>query len=87
VIPAEDAIYAWIEEVFAHGVRRPGYDADRWAEGWIQDRFRAIGLQNVRAEPVELPYWEPRAASLAVTGARRPVARHRLLPAAARRAG
>ena len=24
-----------IAEVFAQGVRRPGYAADRWAEGWI----------------------------------------------------
>jgi hypothetical protein len=69
LIPSEDAIYAWIEEVFAHGVRRPGYAADRWAEGWIQDQFRAFGLENVRAEPVALPYWEPRSSSLTVTGA------------------
>ncbi len=25
LVPTEDTIYAWIEEVFAHGVRRPGY--------------------------------------------------------------
>ena len=34
--------------------------------GW-QEQFRAIGLENVRAEPVEMPYWEPRGASLSVT--------------------
>ena len=67
--PDDSRIYAWIEEVFSHGVRRPGYSADRWAEGWLQEQFHALGLERVRAEPVEMPYWEPRAASLIVTGA------------------
>jgi hypothetical protein len=68
-IPDEGRIYGWIEEVFGHGVRRPGYPADRWAESWAEEQFRAIGLENVRAEPVEMPYWEPRDASLSVTDA------------------
>ncbi len=63
---SEADIYAWIEEVFSHGVRRPGYDADRWAEGWIQERFGELGLDSVRAEAVALPYWEPRDASLTI---------------------
>ena len=66
LIPDEARIYAWIEEVFAQGVRRPGYPADRWAERFVQEQFRALGLQDVRAEPVELPYWEPVEASLTV---------------------
>lgn len=66
LIPAEATIYSWIEEVFAHGIRRPGYAADRWAEGWIQGQFRALGLERVRAEPVEMPSWEPKSASLSV---------------------
>jgi hypothetical protein len=64
LLPDESRIFAWIEEVFEHGVRRPGYAADRWAERWIQDRFHDFGLEAVRAEPVETPYWEPRAATL-----------------------
>ena len=66
LVPDEAQIYAWIEKVFAQGVRRPGYPADRWAEQFCLEQFRAIGLENVRAEPVELPYWEPRAWSLTV---------------------
>ena len=66
LIPLEDEIYAWIEEVFSHGVRRPGYPADRWAEEWLEERFRELGLREVRAEPVPLPYWEPREARLTV---------------------
>ena len=69
LIPDEGAIYGWIEEVFGHGIRRPGYPADRWAEEWAQERFRALGLERVRAEPVEMRSWEPLEATLAVTGA------------------
>ncbi len=68
-IPNETQIFAWLEEVFSHGVRRPGYPADRWAEEWLQDQFCAFGLDNVRAEPVEMQYWEPQEASLTVRGA------------------
>jgi hypothetical protein len=67
LIPAEQQIYGWIEEVFGHGVRLPGYPADRWAEGWLQEQFRTLGLERVRAEPVELACWEPQQASLTVT--------------------
>ncbi len=66
-IPDEDQIFGWIQEVFEKGVRRPGYPADRWAEQHCLARFRALGLEDVRHEPVELPSWEPRSASLKVT--------------------
>jgi hypothetical protein len=64
MIPSEQQIYSWIEEVFARGVRRPGYAADVWAEQHCFDRFTAFGLENVRFEPVELTHWEPRSATL-----------------------
>jgi hypothetical protein len=57
-VPGDDEIFAWIAEVFAQGVRRPGYPADRWAEQWCQDRFRALGLEDVRAEPLTATSWE-----------------------------
>ena len=44
LVPDEGQIYGWIEDVFSHGVRRPGYPADRWAEGWLQEQFRGFGL-------------------------------------------
>ncbi|MDO8614845.1 MAG: M28 family peptidase [Dehalococcoidia bacterium] len=66
LIPTEERIYGWIQEIFRQGVRRPGYPADRWAEQFCLQRFRDLGLQNVRLEPVELPYWEPRRRSLSV---------------------
>ncbi|KKL95606.1 hypothetical protein LCGC14_1852910, partial [marine sediment metagenome] len=67
LIPTTDTIFAWVQEVFAQGVRRPGYPADRWAEQFCLDQFRTLGLENVRLEPVRLPYWEPRQWSLAVS--------------------
>ncbi|HET6951894.1 MAG TPA: M28 family peptidase [Acidimicrobiales bacterium] len=66
-VPTQAAIFAWISEVFGQGVRRPGYPADEWAEGWIADRFRDIGLEDVRLEPVTCTRWEPLSASLDVT--------------------
>ena len=66
-VPTEATIHGWIEEVAGQGIRRPGYPADRWAEAWCQDRFRALGLERVRAEPVAASRWEPTAWSLVVT--------------------
>jgi hypothetical protein len=70
LIPSEQAIFDWIAEIFAQGVRRPGYPADRWAEGWIAERLQALGAIQVRHEPVKLPRWKPRRASLRVGGKR-----------------
>jgi hypothetical protein len=67
-IPAAGQIYGWIEEIFGRGIRRPGYPADRWAETWIEEQLRAAGLERLRREPVQLPYWEPRQWSLSVDG-------------------
>jgi hypothetical protein len=69
-IPREQRIFSWIETIFSQGVRRPGYAADRWAEAWLQQQFRELGLVNVRAEPVMMPYWEPERAALVVTAPR-----------------
>ena len=66
LISGNDAVFRWVEQIFAQGERRPGYPADRWTERFCLQRFRELGLENVRAEPVELPYWEPRRASVTV---------------------
>ena len=66
LVPDERTIFGWIETVFARGVRRPGYAADRWTENFCLERFRQLGLENVRLEPVTLPYWEPLESSLIV---------------------
>ena len=68
-VPDADRILGWIEEVFAQGVRRPGYPADRWAEEWCQEQFAALGLVDVHAEPVAARMWEPVEWSLIVVAA------------------
>jgi hypothetical protein len=68
-VPDEDAIAGWVTDVVAQGIRRPGYPADDWAEGWIADRFRAFGLVDVRLEPVPVRCWEPTEWSLRVSAA------------------
>lgn len=57
---------AWIEEIVSHGIRRPGYPADRWCETWARDRFVEAGLQDVRLDPIDAVYWEPHDWSLEV---------------------
>ncbi len=64
LVPDGGQIAGWIEEIVARGVRRPGYEADRWTEQWTADQFRSFGLDGVICEPVELPMWEPMAVAL-----------------------
>jgi hypothetical protein len=66
-VPETATIFGWINEVFDQGIRRPGYDADIWAEGFVKDQFTDIGLENVRLEPITAKKWEPTDWSLEVT--------------------
>lgn len=68
-VPSEDTIYGWIEAVFERGIRRPAYPADEWAEQFCAERFREIGLEGVRLEPLTVARWEPLEWSLEVTAA------------------
>jgi hypothetical protein len=74
LIPLASEIFRWIETVFAQGVRRPGYPADRWAERWIREQFESFGLADVRGEPVRLAGWEDHEARLTVWPADAPAA-------------
>jgi hypothetical protein len=65
-VPPEATIFGWVTEIFDQGVRRPGYPADEWAEGFLADELRRLGLENVRLEPVALTRWEPVTWSLQV---------------------
>ena len=68
-VPDEDTILRWIAEVVDQGIRRPGCAADEWVEQWAAERFRALGMRDVRLEPVEVRRWEPAQWSLEVTAA------------------
>jgi len=65
-IPDKNEIFSWIENIFSQGVRRPGCQADRWAEDFCAEQFRRFGLENVRLEPAQLICWEPRSWLLRV---------------------
>jgi len=65
-VPDERTIFNWIETVVARGVRRSGYAADRWTENFCLERFRQLGLEHARLEPVTLPYWEPLESAIIV---------------------
>jgi hypothetical protein len=66
-VPATDTIHRWIEQVVERGIRRPGYEADVWTEQFVADRFRELGLERVRLEPVPVTRWEPRSWRLEAT--------------------
>jgi len=50
------------------GFRVGGTTADDAAARYIADQMRAIGLKNVRLEPVAMDVWEYRGGSVAVAG-------------------
>jgi hypothetical protein len=66
-VPETDTIYDWISTIVDKGVRRPGYEASIWVEGFLKDQFTDLGLENVRLEPVALKKWEPSDWSVEVT--------------------
>ncbi len=69
-VPRAAEMMDWIAQICAQGIRRPGYPADEWTEGFVRDRFEEFGLQDVRFEDVPLPRWEPRSWSLEAGGER-----------------
>src|SRR5262245_19931555 len=72
LLPDRKQLMGWIETIYARGIRRPGYPADAWCEAWAAERFRELGLADVRLEPHEVLAWTPRAARLVVWPAGRP---------------
>jgi hypothetical protein len=66
LLPAGDEMMRWITEIVAQGVRRPGYEADRWTEDWAARMFTAFGLDDVHMEHVAVNRWTPSECSLRV---------------------
>ena len=64
MIPAAETQLAWIEAVLEFGVRRPGSPEDQAVADWCEARFRELGLEDVRQEPVPLPHWQSDHATL-----------------------
>ena len=72
LVPSPQQQLSWIQAICDRGIRRPGFEADRWVTDWVADSFRRDGLQDVRLEEVPLPRWEPRSWSLRVWSAASP---------------
>ncbi|MET0592698.1 MAG: M28 family peptidase [Polyangiaceae bacterium] len=53
----------------AAGARSAGSAGDAKAVAWAVERMKALGLQNVRAEPVTVPHWERGAEHAEILGA------------------
>lgn len=68
-MPTEAAMMAWITTIFDQGVRRPGMPADVWAEEFTRATFESLGMENVRAEPLEATVWDHGEWSVVVTTA------------------
>lgn len=65
--PASSAtIKGWISAVEQLGIRRPGYAADDRTEEWLREQFIALGLRDVKLDPIEVLRWEPKHWSLQV---------------------
>ena len=77
LVPTNADVFATIQEIVAQGIRRPAYPADRWTEEYCLQRFRDLGMENVRAEPFEVTYWEPQRWSLTRVERRQPARRER----------
>lgn len=68
-LPSNERIMAWIEDICCTPHRRPGTPEGRQAEEWALNRFREIGLEDIRADPIPIKVWTPRRWSLEIDGA------------------
>jgi hypothetical protein len=71
-LSSRNDMVAWITEVVHHGVRRPGTEIGHRVEEWVASRFRYLGLEDVRREPLDVPVWQHGAARVVAWPAGRP---------------
>ena len=65
----ESRAYATVSSLVTEvGPRFAGSDGDRAAVAWALRLLRDVGLENVRAEPVEVPQWVRGDIEVAITG-------------------
>lgn len=64
--PETHQMLAWIAEIEAQGQRMPGYPANQWIEQWLAKQFSALGLTEIKLDPVNATYWKPEHWSLQV---------------------
>lgn len=67
--PDAAAMMRWVTDLCALGPhRRPGTPEGVAAEEWVADRFRDLGLADVRFQPIPISVWRPARWSLTVDG-------------------
>ncbi|MBW2180215.1 MAG: M28 family peptidase [Deltaproteobacteria bacterium] len=67
-VPDSDIIYEWLTELCSTPHRRPGTPEGIRAEGWVANKFREIGLQDIKLDPVSIRVWEAQQWSLTIEG-------------------
>jgi hypothetical protein len=67
-LPDQATLWSWIEGLCATDHRRPGTPEGHRAEAWVADRFRELGLEDVRLDPIGISVWTARRWSLTAAG-------------------
>jgi len=65
-LPSSQVLFGYARDLCAIGARRPGTPEDDEAQAYLLERFEALGLENVRKEPVRFHLWEPAGRRLDV---------------------
>ena len=65
-VPSTNEMMAWTAEIFNHGIRRPGYPANYWAESWVNEQFKNYNLQDIKLDPISVKKWEATDAKLKI---------------------
>ncbi len=73
-LPSNGEMYGWVKDLWqmgardTYGYRMPGTASDLAAAGYVEERFRAYGLKDVRLEPVPARLAFPESWGLVVNG-------------------
>jgi hypothetical protein len=67
-LPDPGMLESWIRDLCQTPHRRPGTPQGQRAEDWVAQRFREIGLEDVRLDPIPIPVWTADRGELIVAG-------------------
>jgi hypothetical protein len=61
----------WIRDIVTLGIRRPGSPQNLATEQYLAEKFREIGLTDIRLEPVDVHHWDPAETELSIAASDR----------------
>lgn len=67
-VPDTEIIYGWLTDLCSTPHRRPGTHEGKRAEEWVANKFKEIGLQEIKLDPVPIRVWEAEQWSLTIEG-------------------